>query len=101
MINRYFPAHKLPDNVIATTDAKVALLGADHCLHAVPVQNDMDKVKYYCVQLVTPDDSSDVTGVEIAVALQNVLAIAAGIMDRMNLGSNSMAALVAQGCLEI
>ena len=38
MISRYFPEHKLPDNVIATTDAKTALLGADYCLHAVPVQ---------------------------------------------------------------
>ncbi|KAK4852579.1 hypothetical protein QYF36_025197 [Acer negundo] len=65
------------------------------------IKNDMDKVKYYCVQLVTPDDSSDVTGVEIAVALKNVLTIAAGIMDRMNLDNNSMAALVAQGCSEI
>ena len=37
-ISRYFPEHKLPDNVIATTDAKTALLGADYCLHAVPVQ---------------------------------------------------------------
>lgn len=36
--SKYFPEHKLPDNVIATTDAKMALLGADFCLHAVPVQ---------------------------------------------------------------
>lgn len=35
---KYFPEHKLPENVIATTDAKTALLGADFCLHAVPVQ---------------------------------------------------------------
>lgn len=53
------------------------------------------------VQLVTPDNSSDVTGVEIAGALKNVLAIAAGIVEGMNLGNNSMAALVAQGCSEI
>lgn len=44
---------------------------------------------------------SDVTGVEIAGALKNVLAIAAGIVDGMHLGNNSMAALVAQGCSEI
>lgn len=41
------------------------------------------------------------TGVEIAGALKNVLAIAAGIVEGMNLGNNSMAALVAQGCSEI
>lgn len=36
--SKYFPEHKLPENVIATTDAKAALLNADYCLHAVPVQ---------------------------------------------------------------
>ncbi|KAG4930478.1 hypothetical protein JHK82_047547 [Glycine max] len=40
-------------------------------------------------------------GVEIAGALKNVLAIAAGIVEGMNLGNNSMAALVSQGCSEI
>ena len=53
------------------------------------------------VQLVISDNSSDVTGVEIAGALKNVLAIAAGIVEGMNLGNNSMAALVTQGCSEI
>ncbi|GJN09878.1 hypothetical protein PR202_ga27926 [Eleusine coracana subsp. coracana] len=41
------------------------------------------------------------TGVEIAGALKNVLAIAAGIVEGMHLGNNCMAALVAQGCSEI
>ncbi|KAH7423307.1 hypothetical protein KP509_12G048500 [Ceratopteris richardii] len=45
--------------------------------------------------------SSDVIGVEIAGALKNVLAIAAGIVEGMNLGNNCMAALVSQGCSEI
>lgn len=45
--------------------------------------------------------SSDVVGVEIAGALKNVLAIAAGIVEGMELGNNCMAALVAQGCSEI
>ncbi|XP_078169137.1 NAD-dependent glycerol-3-phosphate dehydrogenase family protein isoform X1 [Carex rostrata] len=45
--------------------------------------------------------SSDVKGIEIAGALKNVLAIAAGIVEGMNLGNNCMAALVAQGCSEI
>jgi len=36
--SNYFPEHKLPGNIVATTNAKDALLGADFCLHAVPVQ---------------------------------------------------------------
>ncbi|ESR49174.1 hypothetical protein CICLE_v10031473mg [Citrus x clementina] len=175
---RYFPEQKLPENVIATTDAKTALLGADYCLHAVPVQfssSFLEGISDYVdpglpfislskglelntlrmmsqiipqalrnprqpfialsgpsfalelmnklptAMVVASKDrklanavqqllaskhlristSSDVTGVEIAGALKNVLAIAAGIVVGMNLGNNSMAALVAQGCSEI
>ncbi|XAR66036.1 Glycerol-3-phosphate dehydrogenase (NAD(+)) [Bertholletia excelsa] len=175
---KYFPDHRLPDNVIATTDAKAALLNADFCLHAVPVQfsssflegiadyvdpglpfislskglelntlRTMSQIipqalrnprqpyvvlsgpsfaselmkKLPTAMVVASKDkklanaaqqllasqnlrintSSDVTGVEIAGALKNVLAIAAGIVEGMELGNNSMAALVAQGCSEI
>ncbi|TKY56377.1 Glycerol-3-phosphate dehydrogenase of NAD(+) 2 [Spatholobus suberectus] len=175
---KYFPDHRLPENVVATTDAKSALLGADYCLHAVPVQFSasflesvaeyvdpglpfislskglelntlrmmaqiipqalrnprqpfvalsgpsfalelMDKLPTAMVvaskdkklantvqQLLASSHlristSSDVTGVEIAGALKNVLAIAAGMVEGMNLGNNSMAALVSQGCSEI
>ncbi|KAE9596002.1 hypothetical protein Lal_00030781 [Lupinus albus] len=175
---KYFPDHRLPENVVATTDAKSALLGADYCLHAVPVQfssSFLESVADYVdpglpfislskglelntlrtmaqiipqalrnprqpfvalsgpsfalelmnklptAMVVASKDkkmanrvqqllasshlristSSDVTGVEIAGALKNVLAIAAGIVEGMNLGNNSMAALVSQGCSEI
>ncbi|XP_059627889.1 glycerol-3-phosphate dehydrogenase [NAD(+)] 2, chloroplastic [Cornus florida] len=175
---KYFPEHKLPQNVTATTDAKTALLGADFCLHAVPVQftspfvesiaNYVDpglpfislskglelntlrmmsqiipqalrnprqpyvvlsgpsfalelinklptamvvaskdkKLSNAVQQLLASrnlriNTSSDVTGVEIAGALKNVLAIAAGIVEGMHLGNNCMAALIAQGCSEI
>ncbi|TYI31457.1 hypothetical protein ES332_A05G452800v1 [Gossypium tomentosum] len=175
---KYFPEHKLPENVTATSDAKTALLGADYCLHAVPVQfstsflegiaehvdpglpfislskglelntlrmmsqiipqalknprqpfialsgpsfalelmnklptamvvASKDKKLAHAVQQLLScshlriSTSRDVTGVEIAGALKNVLAIAAGIVEGMNLGNNSMAALVAQGCSEI
>ncbi|XP_075668061.1 glycerol-3-phosphate dehydrogenase [NAD(+)] 2, chloroplastic isoform X2 [Castanea sativa] len=171
---KYLPKHKLPENVIATTDAKSALLGADYCLHSVPVQftsSFLEDIADYvdpCLPFISLSKglelntlrmmsqiipqalrnprqpfvalsgpsfalelmnklptasrdkrlanatqqllasshlristSSDVTGVEIAGALKNVLAIAAGIVVGMNLGNNSMAALVAQGCSEI
>ena len=45
--------------------------------------------------------SSDVQGVELGGALKNVIAIAAGISDGLQLGRNARAALVTRGLAEI
>jgi glycerol-3-phosphate dehydrogenase (NAD(P)+) len=45
--------------------------------------------------------SRDVTGVEVAGALKNVIAIAAGIIDALDFGLNSRAALITRGLVEI
>jgi len=45
--------------------------------------------------------SSDTIGVEVAGAVKNVIAIAAGICEGLGLGTNSMAALVTRGCSEV
>ncbi len=45
--------------------------------------------------------SSDVTGVETAGALKNVIAIAAGIADGMAFGNNARAALITRGLIEM
>jgi glycerol-3-phosphate dehydrogenase (NAD(P)+) len=45
--------------------------------------------------------SNDVLGVEIAGAVKNVMAIAAGICDGLELGDNSKAALVTRGLAEM
>jgi len=45
--------------------------------------------------------SADVTGVEIAGALKNVIAIATGLSEGLQFGSNSMAGLVTRGLAEI
>ncbi|PKA51124.1 Glycerol-3-phosphate dehydrogenase [NAD(+)] 2, chloroplastic [Apostasia shenzhenica] len=187
---KYFPEFKLPENVVATTNSKDAFVGADFCLHAVPVQFSssflegisqcvdsnlpfislskglelntlrlmsqiipqalknprqpfvvlsgpsfavelmkklptgwlyVKHVLFLLAMVVASKDkklagaaqqllasptlrissSSDVIGVELAGALKNVLAIAAGVVEGMDLGNNCMAALVAQGCSEI
>ena len=45
--------------------------------------------------------NDDVVGVELAGALKNVVAIAAGILDGMGLGHNARAALITRGLAEI
>lgn len=45
--------------------------------------------------------TTDVTGVEVAGALKNVVAIAAGIADAMKFGLNTRAALITRGLVEI
>jgi glycerol-3-phosphate dehydrogenase (NAD(P)+) len=45
--------------------------------------------------------NSDITGVELAGATKNVIAIAAGILDGLAAGNNAKAALVTRGLVEI
>src|SRR6185437_16112232 len=45
--------------------------------------------------------NEDVTGVELGGALKNVIAIAAGAVNGLNLGHNSIAALITRGIVEI
>lgn len=45
--------------------------------------------------------NADVTGVELAGAIKNVIAIAAGILDGLTAGNNAKAALVTRGLVEI
>jgi glycerol-3-phosphate dehydrogenase (NAD(P)+) len=45
--------------------------------------------------------NDDVVGVELAAALKNIIAIAAGAIEGLHLGSNSTAALITRGLAEI
>ena len=45
--------------------------------------------------------NSDVVGVELAGAMKNIVAIAAGILDGLSAGNNAKAALVTRGLVEI
>lgn len=45
--------------------------------------------------------TGDITGVEVAGAVKNVIAIAAGILDGLEYGANSRAALITRGLAEI
>lgn len=45
--------------------------------------------------------SSDVVGVEIGGALKNIIAIAAGVVEGLELGHNALAALITRGLAEV
>ena len=45
--------------------------------------------------------NTDVTGVEVGAAIKNVIAIAAGVVTGLGLGSNTQAALITRGLAEI
>jgi glycerol-3-phosphate dehydrogenase (NAD(P)+) len=45
--------------------------------------------------------SPDVVGVEIGAALKNIIAIAAGVVEALDLGHNALAALITRGLVEI
>lgn len=67
--------------------------------------NDLDFAREMAAQLNSPAlriySSDDLLGVELGGALKNVMAIAAGIGDGMQLGLNARAALITRGLAEI
>jgi glycerol-3-phosphate dehydrogenase (NAD(P)+) len=78
---RYLPATA----VVASSDDTLA----------VRVQN------LFTTQWFRVYTNTDVTGVELAGATKNVIAIAAGILDGLSAGNNAKAALVTRGLVEI
>ena len=71
--------------VVAATDAALA--------RAIQVRLSGETLRLYT--------NADVVGVQIAAALKNVVAIAAGIADGLGFGHNTLAALITRGLAEI
>ncbi|MGH8726588.1 MAG: NAD(P)H-dependent glycerol-3-phosphate dehydrogenase [Burkholderiales bacterium] len=108
---------KLPHQVIAEElkpDAKAAVLSgpsfAEEVARGLPTavtlaSDDPGFAREMAKQLHSARlriySSSDVVGVEVAGAVKNVLAMAAGISDGMNLGNNARAALMTRGLAEM
>ena len=79
----------------ARADPTVAVIASDDVEFASEVQRVMSSPSFRLYR------SSDVVGVELAGSLKNVIAIAAGVLEGLGLGSNTTAALIARGLAEM
>jgi glycerol-3-phosphate dehydrogenase (NAD(P)+) len=79
----------------ARGDPTTAVIASDNLHFAEEVQRVMSSPTFRLY------NTADVVGVELAGSLKNVIAIAAGVLEGLGLGSNTNAALVTRGLHEI
>jgi glycerol-3-phosphate dehydrogenase (NAD(P)+) len=79
----------------ARADPTVAVIASHQVDFAQTVQQVMSSPVFRLYR------SPDVVGVELAGSLKNVIAIAAGVLEGLGLGSNTTAALIARGLHEM
>lgn len=100
-----FSAHITPRIVVLSGPSFAKEVAAAHPTAVVVASKDREIAKE--IQHLVSGSylrayaSEDVLGVEIAGALKNVVAIAAGISDGLHFGDNSRAALITRGLAEI
>lgn len=90
----YLSGPTFANEIAAGLPAAIVLAGRDAAATAA-AQQTLSSLRF---RIYT---STDVTGVLIAGALKNVIAIAAGVSDGMNLGSNARVALITRGLAEM
>jgi len=76
--------------------APTALVAASHDTEAAEIVQERFRGPSFRLY-----GSTDVVGVEVGGAMKNVIAIAAGVVESMNLGHNALAALITRGLAEI
>ncbi|HKR65395.1 MAG TPA: NAD(P)H-dependent glycerol-3-phosphate dehydrogenase [Thermoanaerobaculia bacterium] len=79
----------------ARADPTVAVIASKDVAFAQEAQQMMSSAAFRLYH------SNDVTGVELGGSLKNVIAIAAGVLEGLGLGSNTNAALITRGLHEI
>jgi glycerol-3-phosphate dehydrogenase (NAD(P)+) len=94
------------DSVVALSGPSFArFVGLEQPTTVVAASNDEAKAKVVQGAFMNSSfrvyRSSDILGVELGGALKNVIALAAGMLDGLELGDNSRAALMTRGLAEI
>jgi glycerol-3-phosphate dehydrogenase (NAD(P)+) len=80
---------------VARGDPTAAVVASTDIAFAQAMQNALSSPTFRLYH------SEDVVGVELAGSLKNVIAIAAGVLDGLGLGSNTNAALITRGLREM
>lgn len=83
----------LAGEVAAGKPLGLVVAGHDTACHAVVARLHVGRCRLYT--------STDLVGVEIAGALKNVIAIAAGICDGIDMGDNAKAVIISRGLAEM
>ncbi|MDH7511605.1 MAG: NAD(P)H-dependent glycerol-3-phosphate dehydrogenase [Clostridiales bacterium] len=100
-----FPALSRPRIAVLSGPSFAREVAERHPTAVVAASSDRDVAR--SIQRLVSDltfrvyTSEDVAGVELAGALKNVIALAAGISDALRFGHNSRAALITRGLAEI
>jgi len=100
-----FGGHSVPHLVVLSGPSFAREVAESHPTAVVVASRELDiarKVQHLVSNLsFRAYTSEDVIGVELAGALKNVIAVAAGISDAFEFGYNSMASLITRGLVEI
>jgi glycerol-3-phosphate dehydrogenase (NAD(P)+) len=80
---------------VSRGDPTTAVVACEREQFAEEMQRELSCTTFRCYR------SPDVVGVELSGALKNVVAIAAGVIEGTGLGSNTTAALITRGLVEI
>lgn len=105
IVKEIFSPHKMPKMAVLSGPSFAVEVAQKHPTAVVVASWDIKcarKIQHLISnQYFRTYTSTDITGVEIAGAVKNVLAIAAGISDGIKFGYNSRAALITRGLAEM
>ncbi|KAM0753829.1 NAD-dependent glycerol-3-phosphate dehydrogenase [Meredithblackwellia eburnea MCA 4105] len=94
----------LPCSALGGANIALEVANQEFCETTIGVPSPTDAAKWHAVfdtQMFRVHCVEDVAGVSLSGALKNVVALAAGFVDGMNLGGNTKAAILRIGLLEM
>lgn len=105
VMEEVFPSHQHPSMCVLSGPSFAMEVCRDQPTAIVLAGQDAHTVRTLQHVFMTPCfrvyAGTDVTGVQLGGAIKNVMAVAAGVVDGLNLGHNARAALITRGLAEM